>query len=200
MQLYLNATSPYARVVRVVALEKGLMQRINLCWCDPWGDDAELLAANPLGRVPTLTTDEGVCLSEAQLIARYLDGLDPVTSLLPTASLPQVLSRAGLGQGLMEAAFNTVIARKHQGAEADQTLLGQRRLRAIARTLKALESEPGTLPGAGLPTLGDISIAVALAYLSFRMAALNWEADHPALARWQQQMCQRPSLQATAFS
>lgn len=200
MELYLNATSPYARVVRVVALEKGLMERITLRWCDPWSDEPALLAVNPLGRIPALVTDDGVRLSEAPLIAQYLDSLSPLPSLLPPARLPEVLSRAGLGQGLMEAAFNTVITRKHQGAEADQTLLGQRRLRAIARALATLETEPGTHPDADLPTLGDISIAVALAYLSFRMAEIDWQAAHPALALWQQQISQRPSLQATAFA
>ncbi|MBE0509057.1 MAG: glutathione S-transferase, partial [Marinospirillum sp.] len=34
MKLFLNATSPYARFVRVVALEKGL--KPELVWVDPW--------------------------------------------------------------------------------------------------------------------------------------------------------------------
>ena len=43
MELYLNATSPYARLVRIVLLEKGLADAVTLKWCDPWADDAELL-------------------------------------------------------------------------------------------------------------------------------------------------------------
>ena len=39
MELYLNATSPYARLVRIVLLEKGLMNAVTLKWCDPWADD-----------------------------------------------------------------------------------------------------------------------------------------------------------------
>ncbi|BBI63175.1 hypothetical protein HSBAA_44810 [Vreelandella sulfidaeris] len=46
MELYLNATSPYARLVRIVLLEKGLADAVTLKWCDPWADDADLLKAN----------------------------------------------------------------------------------------------------------------------------------------------------------
>lgn len=52
MELYLNATSPYARLVRIVLLEKGLAGAVTLKWCDPWADDADLLKANPRGAFP----------------------------------------------------------------------------------------------------------------------------------------------------
>ena len=69
MELYLNATSPYARLVRIVLLEKGLMDAVTLKWCDPWADDADLLKANPAGRIPALVTEDGTTLSESMLIA-----------------------------------------------------------------------------------------------------------------------------------
>ena len=113
MELYLNATSPYARLVRIVLLEKGLADTVTLKWCDPWADDAELLKANPAGRIPALVTEEGTTLSESMLIAVYLDSVSPNPPMLPAASRGDVLHLAGLGQNLMDAAFTTVIARKH---------------------------------------------------------------------------------------
>jgi glutathione S-transferase len=58
MKLLYSPTSPYARKVLVVALEKGLGERIELVQCNPHVADAQLLAANPMGyldfRLPRL--------------------------------------------------------------------------------------------------------------------------------------------------
>ncbi|WP_346795916.1 glutathione S-transferase N-terminal domain-containing protein [Halomonas sp. Bachu 37] len=200
MKLCLNATSPYARVVRIVASEKNLTDSVSLHWCDPWVDDPALLAVNPLGRVPALVTDDGVTLTEALLIAQYLDSQGPAPSLIPKDRQAEVLALAGLGQGLMEAAFNSVIARKHQGQEADDSLLGQRRQAAIRRTLEALETQQREQQEQSALTLGDIVVAVALDYLAFRLPELAWQQQHPSLAQWHQGLINRESFQATTFS
>lgn len=202
MELYLNATSPYARVARIVAMEKGLSDAMSLHWCDPWADDEALLAANPVGRVPALVTDDGKAIGESLLIAQYLDAKGHGTTLLPAATLVDVLALAGLGQGLMEAAFNAVIARKHQGPEADESVLGQRRLRAIPRILATLEHELSDNNSAASPslTLGEIVVAVALDYLAFRLPELNWPHSHPRLAQWHDALTDRASFRETRFS
>ena len=203
MELYLNATSPYARLVRIVLLEKGLMNAVTLKWCDPWADDADLLKANPAGRIPALMTEEGTTLSESMLIAMYLDSLDngkPTPPILPTNSLSDVLHLAGLGQNLMDAAFTTVIARKHYGPEIDQSELGQRRARAMQRLLKQLNSELSGNPTAASIHLGDIAIAVALEYLAFRLPEIRWKEAHPQLAAWHAAVTARTSFQQTTFT
>lgn len=198
MKLHLNATSPYARVARIVALEKGLEDKLTLCWSDPWSDEAALLAANPAGRVPALVTDEGETIAESLLIAQYLDAQADACPLLPRADLARVLHLAGLGQGLMDAAFGTVIMRKHHGPEIDQTLLGQRRLRAIERVTAALEQGlAGTATSA--ISLGNIVAGVALDYLAFRLPEQEWQRKHPALAIWYRELIGRSSFAETAF-
>ena len=86
--------------------------------------------------------------------------------MLPAASLGDVLHLAGLGQNLMDAAFTTVIARKHYGNEIDDSELGQRRSRAIKRLLNQLNSELGEKRQDSSISLGEIAIAVALDYLA----------------------------------
>ncbi|KAE8437447.1 MULTISPECIES: glutathione S-transferase N-terminal domain-containing protein [Halomonadaceae] len=199
MELYLNATSPYARLVRIVLLEKGLMDAVTLKWCDPWADDAELLKANPAGRIPALVTEEGTTLSESMLIAVYLDSVSPNPPMLPAASLGNVLHLAGLGQNLMDAAFTTVIARKHYGNEIDNSELGQRRSRAIQRLLNQLNSELGDKQQASI-NLGEIAIAVALDYLAFRLPEVNWKEEYPRLQAWHTGVTARDSFQETAFA
>jgi len=199
MELYLNATSPYARLVRIVLLEKGLADTVTLKWCDPWADDAELLKANPAGRLPALVTEEGTTLSGSLLIAVYLDSVSPNPPMLPAASRGDVLHLAGLGQNLMDAAFTTVIARKHYGNEIDESELGQRRSRAIQRLLKQLNNELGEKQQASNVNLGEIAIAVALDYLAFRLPEVNWKEEYPRLLAWHAGVTARGSFQETAF-
>ena len=198
MQLYLNATSPFARVARIIALEKGLQDQLELCWSDPWSNDPALLQANPVGRIPVLVTDDGHAIAESLLIAQYLDSLTAEPRLLPPAERAAVLQRTGLGYGLMEAAFTTVIGRKH-AAQADQSVLGQRRLDAIDRSIQALASLSN---GDQQPTpdLGTIVTAVALDYVLFRLPEIDWQSRYPALAAWHQRIIMRASFAETAFN
>ena len=61
MKLFFSPTSPYVRKCMVTAHELGLVERIALLpsQAHPVNRDATLVAANPLGKVPTLVTDEG---------------------------------------------------------------------------------------------------------------------------------------------
>src|SRR5690606_317649 len=80
---YYPATSPYARKVRIAALEKGLGDRITLHALDPLQDPPELLAANPLAKVPCLLLDDGTVLVDSPVICEYLDSLAPRPALVP---------------------------------------------------------------------------------------------------------------------
>ena len=88
MQLFLNATSPFARVARIAALEKGLAERVQLVWSDPWNHDPALLAVHPQLRIPVLVTDEGQAIAESLLIAQYLDQIGTGPALVPPRSAP----------------------------------------------------------------------------------------------------------------
>ena len=198
MQLFLNATSPFARVARIAALEKGLAERVQLVWSDPWNHDPALLAVHPQLRIPVLVTDEGQAIAESLLIAQYLDQIGTGPALVPPAQCAEVLAQASVGYGLMEAAFAVVIARKYQGAEADASVLGQRRLAALGRTLAQLEQTPPRPVGADFG-LDQITVAVGLEYVRFRLPALLSAEATPQLHAWLEAARQRPSLHATRF-
>ena len=134
------------------------------------------------------------------LIAVYLDSVSPNPPMLPAASRGDVLHLAGLGQNLMDAAFTTVIARKHYGNEIDESELGQRRSRAIQRLLKQLNNELGEKQQASNVNLGEIAIAVALDYLAFRLPEVNWKEEYPRLQAWHTGVTARDSFQETAFA
>ena len=85
MKLFYSPTSPYARKVRATAVEKGVAARIELLPCNPHEPDPALLAANPLGRVPTLVLDDAGTLYDSPVICEWLDGLAPAPRLVPAA-------------------------------------------------------------------------------------------------------------------
>lgn len=198
MQLFLNATSPFARVARVAAIEKGLTEQIELIWCDPWVNDPALLAQHPQARIPVLVTEEGAAISESLLIAQYVDAVGNGAPLVPAAHMAQVLARTSVAYGLMEAAFSVVIARKYEGARADDSVMGQRRLAAIARVLAQWEAALPAALGTHV-TLDAIATAVALAYVRFRLATLWQPAQSPQLHAWLDAAEQRGSLADTRF-
>lgn len=198
MQLFVNNSSPYSRVARIVALEKGLAAQVELVQTDPWAGEDILAASNPANRVPALATDEGVSITESLLIAHYLDTLSDQQPLLPARHLIHALHLCGLGQGLMEAAFTTVITEKFQGTEAVDSFFGRRRSNAIRRTLTMLNDESSK----GYPdvfTLGEIVVGVALEYLDFRLPSISWRDRCPALRKFFQKISGRDSFRLTSF-
>src|SRR5262247_3936548 len=76
MQLYVTLTSPYARLARIVVLEKGLSDRVAIIEAKTRTVGSPYYAINPSGRVPYLIDDAGVGMEDSQLICAYLDSLD----------------------------------------------------------------------------------------------------------------------------
>ncbi len=189
MKLFYNLPSPYARKVRIAAHELSLFDRLELHESDPWADPPELLAANPLGKVPALVTDDGTLIADSTAICLYLDGLGAGRTLIEGEAW-RVMARAALAQGLIDAAFAMVIeGRRPAARQSSAWTLRQRR--AIDRTLPRLTT-------GGQFDLGDITLACGLAYLDLRLAEIPWRTDHPALAHWLDTINQRPSMRTTA--
>ena len=196
MKLYANPTSPFVRVTRMAIHEKGLAEEVEVRLVDAWADAPEFLDANPAGRVPALLTDDGVRLTEASLILRYLDGVRPEPALVPPgpAGVP-VLSRAGVATGVFEAAVAVIIGRKSApGFDAD--MVGQKRFRTMREGLGRLE--------AALPKdderpfdLADMATITALDYLVFRFGNTDWRAHVPRLAAYRDAQAERPSVRDT---
>lgn len=190
MKLYFNKTSPYARKVRVTAHEKSLMESLELHEVDPWTDPADLLAATPLAKVPALITDDGTLITESTAICDYLDGLGQGRKLVDGERW-RVMARVGLGQGLIDAAFITVIEQRRPTAQRSDDWIARQR-RAIERVLPRLATAADRFD------LGDITLACGLAYLDFRLPDVRWRAARPDLAQWLDRINERPSMRATA--
>ena len=198
MQLMLTPTSPYARIVRVALMLKGLDSECAMHWVDPPSDTPELVNANPISRVPVLVLDDGTAISETLLIIHYLERRKPDPSLLPSARLYKELSLAGKAMGLVDAAFWIVFNRRFGGKTADEgNTLEARRINAIKRTLEELKQNP---PHAvkGLPGLGQLALEVALEYIEFRLPEFNaFKSGH--LTQWSKPLRQMEAFHLTEF-
>src|SRR5450432_1090811 len=117
MKLYYAKLSPYARRVRVLLRERGLLSRIDEIATAPWDSPAEFLAVNPTSKVPALMLDDGTTLTESALIATHLDGLGDVAPLLPGAVMTRLLHAWGLAEGLTAAAWLVVVEARRDEAQ-----------------------------------------------------------------------------------
>jgi glutathione S-transferase len=189
MKLLASLTSPYARKLRVLALELGLA--VETIETAPMDDGADLLAANPLGKVPVLVLADGSAIVDSRVIAGYLLGLAPGNALL-TADGPahwHGRTTEAIADGILDAAINL---RFNAGQGVTSGLWVDRQYRAISRALAAL---PGRLgDGAGYP---EICAVIACEYLDLRWPGIDWRGTQPALAALQARLAERPSLTAT---
>lgn len=199
MKLYSSLTSPYARKIRVLVRELGLVDEVEEVLADPFRPDEKLLAANPLSKLPVLVLADGTSLPDSKLIAGYLQA----KSRRRIAALPrgrarwQVLRRAYLADGIIDAAVSSVLEKRRPESIVYTNWL-DRQAAAIQRALTVLETEAGDLlPGEERPGMAEITVAVALGYLNFRLPYLHWEATHPALDAWFRAFAKRASMRET---
>jgi glutathione S-transferase len=194
MKLYHAKPSPFARRVRVLLRERGLLSRIDEIAAAPWDSPAELLAVNPTSKVPALVLDDGTTLTESALIATHLDGLGDGAPLVPGAAMTHLLHVWGLAEGLTAAAWLVVVEARRDEAQRSPGWMGRQR-DAIDRCLAALETVAPLPPAL---SYAHIVLGVALGYLDFRLSSIDWRSSQPRLAQWYATFAQRDAMQATA--
>jgi glutathione S-transferase len=196
MQLRYSNASPFVRKVLVFAHETGLAQNIALIPTDVWAADTDIARDNPLGKVPTLVTNDGVFIGST-LCCEYLDSHHSATPLIPreTAARWQVLQRHALADGIIEAAVAHVVETLRRPAAFVYSGTLERQQQKIQRALDVIE---GDVAAYGDIDLASVTLGCALGYLDFRHGALNWREGRPKLTHWYSQFAARPSMVATA--
>ena len=76
MKLYVTPMSPYARLARILVIEKGLGDRVEIIEAKTRTVGSPYYQINPSGRVPYLVDDAGSGMEDSQAICAYLDSLD----------------------------------------------------------------------------------------------------------------------------
>lgn len=194
MKLFYSPTSPFVRKVIATAIAVGLDNKIERVTTNPWESPPDLLAQNPLAKVPCLVTDEGVALIESAIICEYVASLG-TAPLLPVSGPERwlALTQQAIADGISDAA----IIRRNEATRPEEEARSknmERQRQAMLNGLAALERD---LPADQLD-LGTISIGCCLGYLDFRFANEPWRESCPKLDRWYQTFSQRPEMTQTA--
>jgi glutathione S-transferase len=197
MKLFYSAQSPFARKVRVLIAEKAIAN-VALITVSPFEKPPELLAVNPLSKVPSLLLDDGMVLYDSRVICEFLDSLDDSAHLIPAHGQSRwtALRRHALADGLMDTTLLLALEvnRRPEHERSPQWI--DRWCTTIRQTVDALESEIEQLPE--VVDISHIAIGCALAYLDFRAADhVSWRDHGPRLAKWFTGFEQRPAMQTT---
>jgi len=200
MTLFASSRSPFVRKVLVAAHETGLAQRLKTrrVVVSANKPNPEVMAANPLNKIPTLLLADGTTLYDSRVICEFFDTLHAGPPLVPSepSCRWQALRLQALGDGLMEVIIARLGETNRPPATQSATHLSSFRLK-IDAVLDALEKR--STDWSGKLQIGQIAVACALAHLDFRFAADDWRAGRARLAAWYDDFAARPSMRATEY-
>jgi glutathione S-transferase len=198
VKLYYSATSPFVRKCLVSAHELGLREHLELvpAAAHPVNRDRALVAQNPLGKIPTLVTQQGLVMYDSRVICEYLNAQGD-GQLLPPAGPArwEMLIDQALADGLTDAAVLTRYenAVRPEPLRWNDWIAGQ--LDKVTCGLAEIERRAQRL--IGRIDVGSIALGCALGYLDFRFASLKWRESCPNAAPWFAEFAQRESMLAT---
>ena len=198
MKIFYSETSPYVRKCLVVADELGLRDRIELVAAAPHPvkRDQSVVARNPLGKIPTLITDDGTALYDSRVVCEYLDALAG-GRLFPAGGSARwtALVEQALADGMLDAAvlvrYETAV--RPENLRWSDWSAGQ--LDKVACGLDEIERRAGGF--AARVDIGTIGTGCALGYLDLRFQSLSWRDRHPVAAAWFEKFSARRSMLAT---
>lgn len=202
MKLIGSTTSPFVRKVRVVLAEKKL--DYQFVEENPWEEALFPGTGNPLGKVPRLEMDGTEAMFDSRVIVEYLDTLSPVGKLIPGTGREraEVKTWEALADGMLDAAILARMEAVWPGRSQEQRSQAwmDRQMGKVKAALQVMSQGLGEKPfccGGAHPTLADVSVCCALAWLDFRFPELDWRADHANLDALLKKLAARPSFANT---
>ena len=198
MRLLYTPNSPYARKVRIVALEKHIelvLQEVVL-----GNPESPLNQHNPLGKIPTLILKEGDNLYDSRVIVEYLDYHTPVARLIPQDHKARVNVRRweALSDGICDAAIAAMLESRRPPAQQSQATI-DKQLGKVMLGLEVLNLDITKKKWCVNETfsLADIALGCMLGYVDLRFKQLNWQDNCPNLAKHYSVLVKRPSFKLT---
>ncbi|WLS08995.1 glutathione S-transferase family protein [Shinella sumterensis] len=180
MKIFYSSTSPYSTKVRMAAQYAGLAAEAVVA--DTAKDPAELLAANPLGKIPALVTDDGLAVFDSRAIMNYIDrqsrgALYPRNAVKRT----EVDVLEATADGICDCLLAIVYERRSRPEEKVYQPWIDRQWQKVERALDHLEAN---MPRLGKkPNAGHFALAAMLRYIELRFAG-QWQRGRPKLKRY----------------
>ena len=201
MRLLGTTRSPYVRKVRVFAAETGFIDRIKLDLHSVHlaAFSPDVSALNPLGRVPTLVSDDGRVFRDSLVIGVYLAMEAGRDDLWPTDqdTLLKVMNTHAVATGLLDILILRLVELGKPEGRVWPEVISATALK-IGTVLDHFETNIGELAAEGR-TLGTFSVAVALDYLDFRFHDIDWRGPRQKLAEWHRTISDWPAMRDQPF-
>ena len=195
MKLYYSPTSPYARKVLAVAIEKGLDGKIERLAAREPG--VNLFNMNPLDKIPTLIADDGEVLIESALISQYLDEVGGGRKLYPAGGKERrrMLQLEAIGHGVCDAGVLVRMeARMHKPEQMSPEWL-ERQNKKLKRGFAVMEAALDELGSATTPA--HITYGVTLFFFEHHKVVPGWREANPKLAKWYDEFARTPCMATT---
>ncbi|MBI5264050.1 MAG: glutathione S-transferase family protein [Bradyrhizobium sp.] len=196
MKLTFSPASPFARKVRIAAIELGLIDQIELTTITvaPGQANAEYEKINPLKKLPVLILDSGDVILDSYVIAEYLDELAGGGRLIP-ASGPlkwKVKTEHSLLQGMLDS----MLLCRYENAMRPESLRwkvwSDDHWNRVWSGMARFDSDAAML---SRPLdIAQIALTCVLGYADFRFADRPWRKAFPNLDAFHQKMLERSSV------
>jgi glutathione S-transferase len=198
MKLYVTFTSPYARLARILVLEKALEDRVEIIAAKTRVANSPYYQINPSGRVPYLIDDSGFGMEDSQLICAYLDNLNGKPRFHDFARQTDwAYQRLEFSARSMCDGISVWLREMARPAgDRSPTVLAHEVARA-QRMADVFEDRVADPLMHGTPTIAHLILAVALDVAAKRGFG-DLTAGRPGLAAWMRSISELPSMQRTA--
>ena len=198
MKLTFSPASPFARKVRIAAIELGLIDKIEFvpATVAPGQANEEYQRITPLKKLPVLITDQDDVILDSYVIVEYLNEIAG-GSLIPDygPNRWKVKSDHSLLQGMLDS----MLLCRYEGMVRPEALRWKawaddhwnRVWTGMARFEKRDDVLEGPL------TIAQIGLVCVLGYADFRFAECGWRKAFPRLDAFNQKMMERPSVKTS---
>jgi len=199
MKLTFSPASPFARKVRIAAIELGLIDKIEFIPTAvvPGTPNDDYSKIHPLKKLPVLILDNGDIVVDSYVIVEYLDELAGGGKLIP-ASGPmrwKVKTEHSLLQGMLDSMllcrYETMVRPEPLRWKAWADDHWHRAWLGMARF-----EQQGDLMSRPFD-IGMIGLTCVLGYADFRFADCGWREAYPKLDAFYQKMLERPSVKVS---
>jgi glutathione S-transferase len=196
MQLYVTFTSPYARLARILVIEKGLEGRVEIVEAKTRTPGSPYYAINASGRVPYLIPDTGVGMEDSQVICAYLDGLDGKPRFHPLSDPDWSHRRLeAMARSMLDGIAVWAREMSRPETERSPTTLAHESAR-IERMADAFEKRVDEPPLQEPVNMAQLVLAVAIETARKRGLG-DLTEGRPRLAAWMVRLSRLPAMTAT---
>lgn len=199
MKLYVTLRSPYARLARILVLEKELEERVEIIQAKTRIAGSPYYRINPSGRVPFLIDEAGIGMEDSQLICAYLDSLDG-TPRFHDPRLASDWDYLRLEYAARSLCEGVCVWGREMGrpeSERSPTVLAHEVARAN-RMADVFEDRVTSPPMYGARHMAHLILAVALDH-AHKSGFGDLTDGRPQLATWMRSISRFPSMQRTAL-